>query len=728
MPTGAQRSGGPLGASLGDSHFDGGLLDVEPVCAGLLGGGPLGAPLGDGLLGDGLLGGGPLDGGPPFTMPCFAEPAPEAPRLKPGSAWAARSAFRKTYARQLLPLCDEKPVLDFSAYTARRSPSPPRARAGTTRPRERAASASPPKKRRRRIYAGLVLTGIRGMSLEVERARARLTQDFFASLRPAAQRRGRPARLAKKDEEDADPMRDPWGTALAACPLGGSSEALSEALSPRSGDGRAQRSARSAVAKRMPCRRRAKEEVEGGGGALGSDAVPQGPQGPQAGCTASAFEVPPRRCRAKDEVEGVESPWAWEEVRWQPTRAQAKRMPLRHAPLQALAPSPPPPPLAPPRPGPCGLPPRVEEDALGATLVPSWDSWQVAFEELPDGEDAAMGTAVSVDARAALWPFGNGGSVALDALVPGVCGQAASFERPPPLPAFVPYVPPPSPSWAKAIPSSWALQPQPPPDMQVLLALLGPAPLGAVPPPLPFGATAAGQGAWCACGPCAAMPAPTPGAASASAPRPCAARSPSWGPGGAAPPRGAEQEVRLARESLPTMLAAPLAGREHPLKFDDSNLNAVQCRLVKELAGGVSRLDPARDRGALASRDQARNASLVDVKCLRFCHVAISPSFSNGTHRGLPVLSLLEELHSGRARPEELPPLLVMKTREGLLCLCGHRRLYCLKRFSAEAGQAVSTWCVVYDLLAQDTPRNLVMKYILARTTEDGGSIRLRDV
>jgi len=72
--------------------------------------------------------------------------------------------------------------------------------------------------------------------------------------------------------------------------------------------------------------------------------------------------------------------------------------------------------------------------------------------------------------------------------------------------------------------------------------------------------------------------------------------------------------------------------------------------------------------------------------------------------------------------------MVVMRTNKGLEVVCGNRRLYCLKRYAAEASTCVNAWCIVYDLKAQDTPRPLVMKYILAATTQDGGSIRLRDL
>lgn len=184
------------------------------------------------------------------------------------------------------------------------------------------------------------------------------------------------------------------------------------------------------------------------------------------------------------------------------------------------------------------------------------------------------------------------------------------------------------------------------------------------------------------------------------------------------PGEGVDQE-------LPRLLAESAPVPEMDLQFNTSRLNEVQTRLIKELAGCAARHDPAR-RDQCASREQAKNSCLIDVRRLKFCHVTISPTFMNGPHRGLHVLTLLADLHSGKAKAEELPPLLVMK-HDGLECVCGNRRLYSLKRYAAEASVSVNSWCIVYDLKAQETPRNLVMKYILAKTTEDGGSIRLRN-
>lgn len=151
---------------------------------------------------------------------------------------------------------------------------------------------------------------------------------------------------------------------------------------------------------------------------------------------------------------------------------------------------------------------------------------------------------------------------------------------------------------------------------------------------------------------------------------------------------------------------------------------AEQWSLVKQLAGGARFHDPARDRWAC--REQVENTCLIDVRRLKFCHETISPHFTHGEHRGILVLTLLEGLHKGAVDPQKLPPLVVMRSERGLEVVCGNRRLYCMKRFAAEASRNVSAWCIVYDLKAQDTPRPLVMKYIIASTTKDGGSIKLR--
>lgn len=174
-------------------------------------------------------------------------------------------------------------------------------------------------------------------------------------------------------------------------------------------------------------------------------------------------------------------------------------------------------------------------------------------------------------------------------------------------------------------------------------------------------------------------------------------------------------------------LPSPAGGCEVPVFREElaaPQLNEVQTALVRELAGGSGRYDPSRD--PRASREQFKHAHLVDVAKLKFAHSSISPRFMNGRHRHRTVLSLLDDFHSSAVEPRHLPPLLVMKAPAGLEVICGNRRLYCLKRYAHEANKAVDVWCVVYDLKAQDTPRNLVMKYILAKTSQDGGSITWR--
>jgi len=182
-----------------------------------------------------------------------------------------------------------------------------------------------------------------------------------------------------------------------------------------------------------------------------------------------------------------------------------------------------------------------------------------------------------------------------------------------------------------------------------------------------------------------------------------------------------EDEVAAAKAAkLPHQMPAVRS----LMGLDDSRLSEYQMELVRDLASGSKFHDPARDPQAY--RKQARNMCLVEVSRLKFCHKDIGPRFSHGSHQGVPVLKLLQDLHAGRADPKELPPLVVMRNRGDLQVVCGNRRLYCLKRFAMEASKAVDVWCVVYDLKAKDTPRPLLFKYILATTTQDSNTVSAR--
>jgi len=156
--------------------------------------------------------------------------------------------------------------------------------------------------------------------------------------------------------------------------------------------------------------------------------------------------------------------------------------------------------------------------------------------------------------------------------------------------------------------------------------------------------------------------------------------------------------------------------------FNELTLSDVQARNLRELAG-ASQFTPVEGQPTtrLERRDWMGPTVLVDVRHLRFCQSAIRPTFASGDHVGRPVLSLLESLRTAQVKPEQIEPLIVLRTREGLDVLCGNRRLYCLKRFVSEVGaMEVRVPCVVHDLFAQSTPRNLVMKYVLAKSCQDG--------
>eukprot|EP00933_Yihiella_yeosuensis_P050957 TRINITY_DN48769_c0_g1_i1.p1 TRINITY_DN48769_c0_g1~~TRINITY_DN48769_c0_g1_i1.p1 ORF type:complete len:671 (-),score=137.21 TRINITY_DN48769_c0_g1_i1:129-2042(-) len=198
--------------------------------------------------------------------------------------------------------------------------------------------------------------------------------------------------------------------------------------------------------------------------------------------------------------------------------------------------------------------------------------------------------------------------------------------------------------------------------------------------------------------------------------------------------KAAEQEVDPAQQEEGEPNAEPVLPNFRaesepegpPPGLEDDRLNEVQMALVKELAGGAKYHDPAREPNA--SSIQAKNCSLIDVKELKFCHKDIGPKFTHGHHKNRPVVTLLQDLHAGKVVADQLPPLVVMRSKKGLQVVCGNRRLYCLKRYSHEASKSVNVWCVVHDLKSKNTPRELLFKYVLATTTEDSNSIVSRAV
>ncbi|CAK9061632.1 unnamed protein product [Durusdinium trenchii] len=122
--------------------------------------------------------------------------SPSTPPLeKPGSAYAERSAFKKAYARKMLPLVGEKPILDFSAYKG--------AYQTNVKATDGFSLALAQAEAPRRIYAGLELPGVRGLKHhEADRWRQGIGAGFQLDR-------------VKDEDEKSDPLRDPWGCALA---------------------------------------------------------------------------------------------------------------------------------------------------------------------------------------------------------------------------------------------------------------------------------------------------------------------------------------------------------------------------------------------------------------------------------------------------------------------------------------------------------------------------------
>eukprot|EP00439_Symbiodinium_sp_Y106_P070852 s2051_g12.t1 len=552
-----------------------------------------------------------------------SEPSsPSTPPDKPGSAYAERSAFKRAYARKMLPLCGEKPVLDFSAYrTSDRLELPSE------------QQASEPK---RRIYAGLEIP-------PAERWRAGVGGSLPAD--PAA-------------DDRPDLLKDPWGCAMAG------KQELEEPSSPEEAPD-------APKPKRRP-QAQAERWRAGVGGSL--------PAEPAADDKPDLLKAAVLAAKVENQASSLSQPPATPSAD-PPAVGFAKKMPVKV----------PKPPATPPP----------------AHIVPA--------KARPG---AATSTAAFAKAKPVAVPPGTSTS-------PADAGMSRA-------------VMPPSSVAVKAMPRK---------------------PMGDA------GSRAQGDGTVFA-----------KQASSLSGPG-------IFGEGSEEPQQGNLSDLpRLLEETgkeddrnsqdEDEVAAAKAAKLPHQMPavrslmgLDDSRLSEYQMELVRDLASGSKFHDPARDPQAY--RKQARNMcplaghlilnafrpntrprpfsaasefraragdgcfvareGLVEVSRLKFCHKDIGPRFSHGSHQGVPVLKLLQDLHAGRADPKELPPLVVMRNRGDLQVVCGNRRLYCLKRFAMEASKAVDVWCVVYDLKAKDTPRPLLFKYILATTTQDSNTVSARD-
>ncbi|CAJ1456938.1 unnamed protein product [Effrenium voratum] len=196
--------------------------------------------------------------------------SPSTPPLddrRPGSAYAERSAFKRAYARKMLPLCGEKPVLDFSAYK-----SLPNSAAYNTSVRPGDLMSSLMSEAPKRTYAGLVLPGIRGLRHhEADRWRAGLG----AAQAPAG------------GSEAPEVLRDPWG-----CALAGKEKAKEPPEAPR--------------AKEMPRPPKARPPPHLLAKARPKRAAPDGPkEGDAPEPVPVKAKAMPRKSRTEDADEGV---------------------------------------------------------------------------------------------------------------------------------------------------------------------------------------------------------------------------------------------------------------------------------------------------------------------------------------------------------------------------------------------------------------------------------------
>merc|ERR1719326_1925770 len=151
-----------------------------------------------------------------------------------------------------------------------------------------------------------------------------------------------------------------------------------------------------------------------------------------------------------------------------------------------------------------------------------------------------------------------------------------------------------------------------------------------------------------------------------------------------------DQEQAMQSRISQLLANVPIQG----WRFD--NLRQMEVNL-RELAVGLRQLDPSRNT-ANQLRHRVRK---IDIMDLRFTHATVCTVFQNGTHVGQHISVLIEELKNGSREPEQVEPLLVLRSnKHGNEVVCGNRRLYCFRVYANElkALEKVICRCLVWDM------------------------------
>lgn len=152
---------------------------------------------------------------------------------------------------------------------------------------------------------------------------------------------------------------------------------------------------------------------------------------------------------------------------------------------------------------------------------------------------------------------------------------------------------------------------------------------------------------------------------------------------------------------------------------------APQTQLLSQLAGKMR--DPAKSYKARQSTEHLEE--ILEVGNLVYTHKTVSSTFQCGRHAGQNIFNLASDqgLEHAGAVPYRggillrwLPPLVVMSHHRKHQVICGNRRLKGLQAIKRWRQQDVFVTCVRYDT-SDDLPAEVLARYLLASTTQNGG-------
>lgn len=146
---------------------------------------------------------------------------------------------------------------------------------------------------------------------------------------------------------------------------------------------------------------------------------------------------------------------------------------------------------------------------------------------------------------------------------------------------------------------------------------------------------------------------------------------------------------------------------------------------MQEQIRGVGQLDPKLNPDA--ERRWARQIHAYAPSELLNAHSNVGRYFRGGEHDGESVDDLKRKLREGSTRLDELPALVAARYKGHLWVVFGNRRLKALQELEPEWPE-LCVRAIVHDLpvpadMERDLARKFELKFLLAWTTESGGTL-----